>query len=61
MIFFSFLFFSSFLTQISARRERKKEDEEEERRILLANSCDAGWDLENSICGGAFPERGAGE
>lgn len=39
----------------------KREKEEEERRILLANSCGAGWDLENSICGGTFPERGAGE
>ena len=59
-----FFLFSSSLSQISVRREKEKEEEEEEekeRRILLANNCDTGWDLENSICWGTFSERGAGE
>lgn len=43
------------------KKETKRKKTRDARGILLANNCGAGWDLENSICGGTFPERGAGE
>lgn len=43
------------------KKEKKRKKTRDARGILLANNCGAGWDLENSICGGTFPERGAGE